>query len=100
MNGVYFPVQVAVLLRRLVNVISGLSISNQYMLLKQARAEEVELGASRDSAPALSSWATLDALKSVEWSWWSWPRSAPLDSLSETQSVKGTLTVFSSRLMN
>ena len=40
MNNVYIPVHVALLLRRLANVISGLSISNQYLLAQRARAEE------------------------------------------------------------
>jgi triacylglycerol lipase len=32
MNSVYFPVQIAALIRRLVNVISTLSLTNQYLL--------------------------------------------------------------------
>jgi len=34
MNSVYFPVHVVVLLKRLVNVVSTLSISNQYLIHK------------------------------------------------------------------
>ncbi|KAG6844064.1 hypothetical protein H0H87_010062 [Tephrocybe sp. NHM501043] len=40
MNSVYFPAHVVLVLRRIVNVISSLSISNQYILLKQAQADE------------------------------------------------------------
>ncbi|KAG6812104.1 hypothetical protein H0H92_004333 [Tricholoma furcatifolium] len=40
MNSVYFPAHVVLVLRRIVNVISTLSISNQYILLKQAQADE------------------------------------------------------------
>ncbi|KAF8073499.1 Alpha/Beta hydrolase protein [Lyophyllum atratum] len=40
MNSVYFPAHVVLVLRRIVNVISTLSISNQYLLLKQAKLDD------------------------------------------------------------
>ncbi|KAG5353918.1 hypothetical protein C0989_000161 [Termitomyces sp. Mn162] len=40
MNSVYFPAHVVLVLRRIVNVLSSISISNQYILLKQAQADE------------------------------------------------------------
>ena len=86
MNSVYFPAPVVLILRRLANVISTLSISNQYLLTKAARAEELEGRAedekqspsAEESAP--SSWDTIRALREVEWpTWmtrntWEWPQ--------------------------
>lgn len=40
MSSVYFPAHVVLVLRRIVNVISSLSITNQYILLKQAKADQ------------------------------------------------------------
>lgn len=40
MSNVYFPAHVVLVLRKIVNVISSLSISNQYLLLKKANADE------------------------------------------------------------
>ncbi|KAJ7846377.1 Alpha/Beta hydrolase protein [Mycena olivaceomarginata] len=57
MNGISFPV---LFLRRLVNVISTLSLSNQY--LKQVRAEEKAEGRQ-------PKWASLNPLKVPEWPW-------------------------------
>jgi len=65
MNSVYFPAHVVVLLRRLVNVVSTLSISNHYV----SRGQPLP-----DDAPRLTT-TTLphhpsDALKNVERSLW------------------------------
>jgi len=83
MNSVYFPAPVVLILRRLANVISTLSISNQYLLTKPARSEELEGRAedekqspsAEESAP--SSWDTIRALREVEWptrNTWEWPQ--------------------------
>ncbi|KAJ7624966.1 Alpha/Beta hydrolase protein [Mycena polygramma] len=65
MNGISFPV---LLFRRLVNVISTLSLSNQYVLHKQARAEEKAQG----KQPARTA---LNSLKIPEWRWVLWDTS-------------------------
>ncbi|KAF7341981.1 Ubiquitin-related modifier 1 [Mycena venus] len=57
MNGISFPV---LFLRRLVNVISTLSLSNQYLHLKQARAEERAEGKQ-------PTWTALNSFKVPEW---------------------------------
>ncbi|KAK7042343.1 ubiquitin-related modifier 1 [Favolaschia claudopus] len=57
MNGISLPV---VLLRRLVNVISTLSLSNQY--LKQASVEE-------KSEVKQKKWSALNSLGILEWRW-------------------------------
>ncbi|KAJ7031615.1 Alpha/Beta hydrolase protein [Mycena alexandri] len=62
MSGISFPV---LFFRRLVNVISTLSVSNQYLLHKQARAEERAGGRQ----PA---WNTLNSLKIPAWRWVLW----------------------------
>ncbi|KAL0960595.1 hypothetical protein HGRIS_005628 [Hohenbuehelia grisea] len=66
MNSVYFPAHVAVVLRRIANVLGGISISNQYLVLRKARAEEVndspEPFADNRTSKALdklSRWASL-----------------------------------------
>ncbi|ESK94257.1 lipase 2 [Moniliophthora roreri MCA 2997] len=59
MNNVYFPAQVVVLFRRIFNVFSGLSISNQYLLkhsketLKDGEQEQQQVN---DTARAIWSW--------------------------------------------
>ncbi|KAJ7099704.1 Alpha/Beta hydrolase protein [Mycena epipterygia] len=70
MSGISFPVQVALLLRRLANVISTLSVSNQYRLLKQSGAEEEEKTAleSEGKQPV----AALNILKVLERRWILW----------------------------
>lgn len=72
MNNVYFPAHVVVILRRIANVISGLSISNQYLLLKRARAEErdgVHLGPVPTAArfPTKAEWP--EWMGRAEWDW-------------------------------
>ncbi|KAF8208344.1 Alpha/Beta hydrolase protein [Mycena galopus ATCC 62051] len=59
MNGISFPV---LFLRRLVNVISTLSLSNQYLHLKQARTEE-------KAGEKQQRWPYLNSLKVPEWRW-------------------------------
>ncbi|KAJ6588483.1 Alpha/Beta hydrolase protein [Mycena capillaripes] len=66
MNGISFPV---LLFRRLVNVISTLSLSNQYLLLKQTRAEEKAQGKE-------PTWTALNSLKIPEWRWVLWKTAA------------------------
>lgn len=89
MNSVSVPVQLVVILRRLANAISSLSISNQYFLLKRERADFEAVGENPESSaaiedetqgntagkPTLSSWETFCALREVEWPSWikDWP---------------------------
>lgn len=67
MNSVYFPAHVVLILRRLVNVVSTLSISNQYLLHQQTLTKP-------DEVPGLNTpndlKQPLDCLKNVEWPWW------------------------------
>ncbi|KAJ7093983.1 hypothetical protein B0H15DRAFT_831481 [Mycena belliarum] len=97
MSGISFPVQVALLLRRLVNVISTISVSNQCLLQKRTAAEErtaLEREGRQPTRTALNSLRNLD-WRSMLWntpagsivnstrlsfppassslSWWSWP---------------------------
>ena len=78
MNYVYFPAPVVLILRRLANVISTLSISNQYLLMNGTRAEDQE--ETECSKEKLSSWGTIQALREVGWpTWlnrdtWQWPQ--------------------------
>ncbi|KAK0185671.1 alpha beta-hydrolase [Armillaria mellea] len=58
MSSVFVPVRVVSLLRSLVNVISTISISNQYLLKQGAKTEEQE---QQEPPP---SWMSLD------WEWW------------------------------
>jgi len=76
MNSVYFPAHVVLILRRIVNVISTLSISNQY-LLKYANADEQSTRA--DSPAKLSPFLKQSPLSTrrdvdVEWPSWSYKR--------------------------
>jgi triacylglycerol lipase len=75
MNSVYVPTQVVALLRRLANVVGAFGISNQYLLHRQAKADElltkgpdVTVGIAN---PKGMGWQTLAGLKAVEWP--SWP---------------------------
>jgi triacylglycerol lipase len=81
MSSVYFPAHVVLILRRIVNVISTLSISNQYLLLKRASTDEQRgscggVGSSHD----LSSSSLKNSLRvelsgvGVEWPWWVYER--------------------------
>ncbi|KAJ3559374.1 hypothetical protein NP233_g11279 [Leucocoprinus birnbaumii] len=73
MNSVYVPTQVVVLLRRLANAVGAFGISNQYLLHRQAKADEqrtkgpdVIMGHPKGMAQQ-----TLDGFKAVDWP--SWP---------------------------
>ncbi|KAJ6591130.1 Alpha/Beta hydrolase protein [Mycena vulgaris] len=66
MSGISFPVQVALLLRRLVNVISTLSVSNQYLLQTQTTAEEKAAGEIEGKQPTRN---VLNSLKILDWRW-------------------------------
>ncbi|KAJ7507303.1 Alpha/Beta hydrolase protein [Mycena galericulata] len=70
MSGISFPV---LFLRRLVNVISTLSVSNQYLLLKQARAEKKAALESEGKQPTRT---VLKSLKLPEWRWVLWNTAA------------------------
>jgi hypothetical protein len=91
MNNVYFPVQVAILLRRLANALSTLSISNQYLVRNTKSQDEQDANAADKSCdadhgqraplpPPSPSWAILRALYDVTWPrWafgesWDWPK--------------------------
>lgn len=67
MNSVYFPAHVVVIIRRLVNVVSTLSISNQYLLHQQSLVKLDELPSS-NNFNCLEH--PFDCLKNVEWPWW------------------------------
>lgn len=76
MNSVYFPTHVVLVFRRIVNVLSSLSISNQYILLKQAQADEeptkFHVKALKASSQPLRDlqgreWPALTSLKSWDW---------------------------------
>lgn len=86
MNSVYVPAQVAILLRGIVNVVSTLSISHQYILLRRRATEEDVSGPVEQvkkqktmASESVKSWKTLRDLQEVEWpSWtnrtsWDWP---------------------------
>jgi triacylglycerol lipase len=74
MSNVHFPVQIVVLFRRLVNVISTLSISNQYLFLtrKYSRVEEVGSGEHEEAGLPKSHpfWSTYFPV--LEWQWWTY----------------------------
>lgn len=76
MNSVYVPTQVVVLLRRLANAVGAFGISNQYLLHRQAKADEQRAKGPEDviagtASPKGLAWHTLAELKTVEWP--SWP---------------------------
>lgn len=96
MSSVYFPAQVVVLIRRLVNVVSTLSLSNQY-LLQRAKREEFLTGGNQTSCPTertsgVSSWSSRSPDMS-EWPWWmskdnwEWSRTRHVDHYS-SQSIE------------
>ena len=69
MNSVYFPAHVVLIIKRLVNVVSTLSISNQYFLHQQTPAKTDELP-SANNLNGTGSMRPSDCLKDVEWPWW------------------------------
>ncbi|KAJ7216575.1 Alpha/Beta hydrolase protein [Mycena pura] len=76
MTGISFPVEVVILLRRLVNVISSLSVSNQYLLRKQANAELREKPLIRDDGRN-QKWTSISSLRISGWRWMSENALAP-----------------------
>lgn len=76
MNSVFLPAQVVVILRRLANVISTLSISNQYLLQRRGRADdwpealENEKGANIGDINGAGIPRSPQPLKDVEWARW------------------------------
>ena len=81
MNSVYFPAQVVLLLRRIVNVISTLSITNQYLLLKQANVDEQWATSKVTNSPSLKHTPPIESSDiDMQWPWWDyrrdweWPR--------------------------
>ena len=66
MNSVYFPAHVVLIIRRLVNVVSTLSLSNQYLLHQQTPSKPDELQ-SLNNLNATKQ--RLDCLKNIEWPW-------------------------------
>jgi hypothetical protein len=69
MSSIYFPTHVVAIIRRLLNVVSTLSISNQYFLHRQTLAKPDELSIS-NNLNGTSPLQPLDCLKNVEWPWW------------------------------
>ncbi|KDR82429.1 hypothetical protein GALMADRAFT_237741 [Galerina marginata CBS 339.88] len=73
MSSVYFPAHVVLFFRRIVNVVSTLSISNQYVFHQQAKTDDaprhISWSGLKDfgSNPSRSS---LEYLRSVEWPRW------------------------------
>ena len=64
MNSLYFPAHVVVIIRRLVNVVSTFSISNQYLLHRQTLPNS-------DESPSLNNLKQpFDGLSNVQWPWW------------------------------
>ncbi|KAF8904049.1 Alpha/Beta hydrolase protein [Gymnopilus junonius] len=61
MSSVYFPAHVVVLFRRIVNVVSTLSISNQYVLHSRERPDEY---------PKRTLPIVINCLRNVEWPQW------------------------------
>ncbi|KAJ6610459.1 Alpha/Beta hydrolase protein [Mycena sp. CBHHK59/15] len=91
MGGISFPVQVALLFRRLLNVISTLSVSNQYLLLKQARADDEKTNSRLESEvlTSKSAWAALHALRIPEWPWALWTKAVASEATFSTVQSTG-----------
>lgn len=63
MNSVYFPVHVVAILRRLVNILSTLSLSNQYLVLNKPHADSTTVAAR-------TRWReTLNELRAAQYPW-------------------------------
>ena len=71
MSSVYFPAHVVVLFRRIVNVVSTISISNQYVLSTQSGLADdtvhPKMGPRNWPAPSEQSFAYF---RNLEWPWW------------------------------
>ncbi|PPQ88386.1 hypothetical protein CVT25_011265 [Psilocybe cyanescens] len=104
MSSVYFPAHVVVLFKRLVNVVSTLSISNQYVLYTKADPSEVPrtsttiwdgLNAVRNDPSS-----SLEYLRDVEWPRWmhqsSWNRGLLVGDVSRRPDTKPSRNEVSS----
>jgi len=70
MSSVYFPAHVVVLFRRIVNVVSTISISNQYVLSTQSGlADDTVHSKTGPNLPA-SSKQSFAYFRDLEWPWW------------------------------
>lgn len=96
MNNVFFPAEVVLILRRLANVISTLSISNQYLLPRRGQVEEwEETAANAKQTLAVDKdckSSSLSSLRDVDWpAWmkrkrWIWPESMTISSAQRSAS--------------
>ena len=101
MNTVYFPVEVVILLRRLANVLSTLSLSNhwQYILLRKARTEDdgtKHIPADNEEECRPSFWSLVQALRWPQWalilrSNWHWSKSTSRIAREDTTNLAGEL---------
>ncbi|KII91077.1 hypothetical protein PLICRDRAFT_556245 [Plicaturopsis crispa FD-325 SS-3] len=63
MNSIYFPVHVVAILRRLVNILSTLSLSNQYLVLNKPHTDST-------TVDARTRWReTLNELRAAQYPW-------------------------------
>lgn len=93
MSSVYFPAHVVLVFRRIVNVISTLSISNQYLLLKKAKSDEdpARYLHLAEKSTNVSNSPLLRELKGTQQSWWAsgsnwgWPRFVLLESIANAK---------------
>ena len=67
MSSVCFPAHVVVLFRRIVNVVSTISISNQYVLSTQSGLADDTFHSKTRSASSKQSFAYF---RNLEWPWW------------------------------
>ncbi|KAF8631076.1 hypothetical protein AX15_002677 [Amanita polypyramis BW_CC] len=90
MNNVYVPTQIVLLLRRLANVVSTLSISNHYFLRNRSSFSESEsLDFVLRKGPR-----TLEQAEGSGWDKWEWPRFTNLrGSLQEASLTAEELTL-------
>uniref|UniRef100_A0A8H7XKG4 Alpha/beta-hydrolase n=1 Tax=Psilocybe cubensis TaxID=181762 RepID=A0A8H7XKG4_PSICU len=114
MSSVYFPAHVVVLFKRLVNVVSTLSISNQYVLYTQAKAKADSSETPRTTTTIRDGLnavrndpsRSLNYFKDVEWTRWmhrslwnrsllaaGWSRGADTD-VSESRNEVNTETLL------
>jgi triacylglycerol lipase len=74
MSSIYFPAHVIVLFRRIVNVVSTISLSNQYVLSTQTNwgddAVQPNIGPS-DWRASIPSKQSLAHFRNIEWPRWS-----------------------------
>jgi hypothetical protein len=110
MGSVYFPAQIVVLFRRLVDVISTLSISNQYLFLTRQSARVEEGEAIHATTTQQTRRCSSFPWTMFEWPPWStftaWRRQftvldsaamllgRPSDTLQDTTTLKRNITVY------